>query len=66
MQRYTAKCKTAVNCCDPCEGDVVTYNAAVSACLKGGEWSWCYANLANMADGLMDLGNITYNATFSA
>mmetsp|Transcript_167486 Transcript_167486/g.537854 ORF Transcript_167486/g.537854 Transcript_167486/m.537854 type:complete len:91 (+) Transcript_167486:1-273(+) len=48
------------------ELDTITYNAAVSACEKCGEWDHAVQILVEMASAHVELDAITYNAEVSA
>jgi len=48
------------------ELDTITYNAAVSACEKGGQWAWALELLADMEVCRVGLDTITYTAAISA
>ena len=44
----------------------VTYNAAISACEKGGEWGQALALLSRMAMDKVEMHTFTYNVAISA
>ena len=46
--------------------DTVTYNAAISACEKGGQWQTALDLLTEMERKSIPRNTITYNAAISA
>ena len=48
------------------EANTITYNAAISACEKAGEWASASQLLDGMAKSRVEADTITYNAAISA
>ena len=48
------------------EADTITYNAAISACEKAGDWVRALQLLQGMATSLVEANTISYNAAISA
>ena len=48
------------------EADTITYNAAISACEKAGQWVRALQLLDGMANSRTEANTITYNAAISA
>ena len=46
--------------------DVISYNAAISACEKGGQWQQALSLLSEMQDAGVTRNVISYNAAISA
>ena len=46
--------------------NVITYNAGISACEKGGQWPEALSLLREMGDATLDPDVITYSAGISA
>eukprot|EP00975_Prorocentrum_lima_P048631 10175438-Prorocentrum_lima.AAC.1 len=48
------------------EANIISYNAAISACEKGGEWVRALELLVGMVDAKVEASVISYNAAITA
>ena len=48
------------------QGDVISYNAAISACAKGGQWQEALTLFHGKAHGQLQPNRVTLNALFDS